>query len=113
MPECVAQRLCGDPIDIVSQNGMERPLRPVNRDPDDGFRVAANKIRVGELLAECRQRDGEILGVNGRGAQILYSVTSFRQRLGRLIDRGLEPPLGLGGPVREHVVHRLKRNTRP
>jgi len=61
-----------------------------------------------ELLSKAREGEGEVVGLDRRGAQSLHGMASLGDGLRRLVDRAAERFLGRGRAPREHLVHSLE-----
>src|SRR4029077_4147252 len=77
MPERVAQRLGGNPVDLVSEDRREIARRALHVHVESGTMRAA---AIAELLTECVEGPATIARHGRRRAKALHGVSSFDDR---------------------------------
>jgi hypothetical protein len=85
----IAQRLAGNPIDFVPQDWMDSPRSALDGNVEvDGMLVS----RIGrEFYSKSVYGLGEVVGLHGGGAQILYGITALRDSFSSLMDCAPKP----------------------
>ena len=104
--EGVAQRFAGDPICLVPHDRIQTPRRAFYFEIND--RRFARSAVLREFFCKGSYCVGKIIGFEGRRAQPLHSVTTFGNRLSRLLNRVIKPLPGFVWTLGQEFRSRLE-----
>src|SRR5208283_2632703 len=102
----IPQRLGCDPVDLIPDDGMQRPYGSL-RSNSKRSRVTCGRIRR-EFLAERSDGGLEVIWLLCRAAQSLHSLPPLGNRISRLTDRDAEDFFGLGRPRQKKIPNCLE-----